>query len=368
MCANYMFSCAVMIAVVGTIISPSVWPQSVPDRHTFQGWEFAESPDNPDNIPSTFPANPFGTPFARLAGENEERIWLEELDGLSGILVTLNRHTEFVIPNLAEEKAVKTLNLSVIYQYVTDDMPAVRGGRFADAERPKVEGLNAIDEVTVKFRRLRDTDEELPGSDNWRLYQATFRTPATFNECPFVEVVTVPARTNENFLMIADIDIETWCEEDCNSNGIPDPEEIDTGSAEDENNNQIPDECEHICIACALEGTTQGGSVAVTVDGFFASCSVSVGTVAGQPSTMVVTALAGSINGDQCFLDQGISAAALGRNLQVCSFALTGDAVQFNILDAGLAAVEKIPTLSTVGMIILGMLLVVFGLRWVSRV
>jgi len=109
--------------------------------------------------------------------------------------------------------------------------------------------------------------------------------------------------------------------------GILDPhEECDDGNTTDF------DGCSGVCRMedrFALEGTAQGGSVDVTVEGVL----VSVTTSAGETSAQVLAALAAAINADSTLSGLGVTAQPNGNVLVVVGGTIT----DVTISDAGLS-------------------------------
>ncbi len=139
---------------------------------------------------------------------------------------------------------------------------------------------------------------------------------------------------------------------DCNRNGIEDDIDIATGTSPDVDANGIPDECQSGSITWVLTGTAEGGSVSITVEGFFDTCTVIVPTVAGQTAAEVVALLAAAINADPCLVDQEITASADGTNLTIRGFHVGSKTVSESIDDPGLGhviPVLSIPTMSPRG-------------------
>lgn len=157
---------------------------------------------------------------------------------------------------------------------------------------------------------------------------------------------------------------------DCNNNGIDDLEDIANGTSEDINDNDKPDECEIRTISCPIRGTAEGGTVSVTIVGFFDTCNVVLATSAGQSAATVVASLAAAINANACLADQNITAVAVGGNLQVTGFALDLASLVITFDDPGLelvTSVIKIPTLSAATMAILALFLLALGLMYLKR-
>lgn len=157
---------------------------------------------------------------------------------------------------------------------------------------------------------------------------------------------------------------------DCNGNGEADEQEIEEGEAEDENANGRPDECDVYTVSCPITGTAEGGDVAVLIAGFFADCGLAVTAVAGDSAAQVVATLADAINADVCLADQDITAAASGSQLSVTGFDLQFEDLVLTTSDPGLflpLVAVKIPTLRAAGLLVLGLLLLGFGVSAVRR-
>jgi hypothetical protein len=145
---------------------------------------------------------------------------------------------------------------------------------------------------------------------------------------------------------------------DCNSNAVEDSQDIANGTSLDVNASGIPDECEQLTVTLPLEGTAQGGSVTLAVQGLSALCSLTITTSAGQSAAAVAAALAAAVNSDACFQSQGIAAQANLVNLQLTALDLASDDVTLTIADAGLSlSVITIPALSPPGLLLFSLLL-----------
>ncbi|MCG8461269.1 MAG: IPTL-CTERM sorting domain-containing protein [Holophagales bacterium] len=153
---------------------------------------------------------------------------------------------------------------------------------------------------------------------------------------------------------------------DCNGNGLPDADDIASGLSQDINGNGYPDECEIGTVPWDFEGTAAGGTVELEVDGYSATCVLSVVTTAGDTTEMVVAGLAAAINGDPCFAGQMITAEADGSRLVIRGFAINALDVRETIDDPGLGhghPVPEVPALSQLGLALLAALLLLLGLR-----
>lgn len=157
---------------------------------------------------------------------------------------------------------------------------------------------------------------------------------------------------------------------DCNQNGILDSCEVASGSTPDVNLNQIPDSCEIHSVSWYLHGTAQGGQVIATIQGFSATCTVTITTTIGNSAAMVATQLVAALNASPCLAGQNITSVANGRQVRVTGFALYGDRVSIQITDPGLMgqeAIVSIPVLSPWGLLLLALLLLAIGWRFAIR-
>lgn len=146
----------------------------------------------------------------------------------------------------------------------------------------------------------------------------------------------------------------------------PAPADVASATSTDFNANGRPDECEIGRVVWRLSGVAEGGQVSLTIDAFFASCTVTVDTVAGQTAAEVTAALAAAVNADPCLQAQDITAAVSGGLLTVTGFLLAYDRVGETITDPGLRhdiPVVFIPALTPVGLVGMALLLLAAGLR-----
>lgn len=157
---------------------------------------------------------------------------------------------------------------------------------------------------------------------------------------------------------------------DCNKNGIADSTDLADGTSLDINGDGVPDECQLGNLDWVIRGTALGGTVTITIEGFFATCTVMVATTAGDGAAAVAAALAAALNADACLSSQGIVALAHGTTLWVDGFLLTPSKGDLVNTDPGLefkVPLVKIPTLSEVGLALLALFLAVAGARLLSR-
>lgn len=152
---------------------------------------------------------------------------------------------------------------------------------------------------------------------------------------------------------------------DCNSNGVDDAVDIGGGASQDINADGVPDECQIGSVLWRFFGTAQGGQVSATIDGFFATCTVTVTTVAGESAATVAANLAAAINADACLVSQEIAATASSEIVRITGFLISHQDVSTNVTDSGLAheiPLLSIPTLSLLGLIVLAMLFIGVGI------
>lgn len=151
--------------------------------------------------------------------------------------------------------------------------------------------------------------------------------------------------------------------DDCNSNGVPDDQDVVSGTSQDLNGSGIPDECERNSVRWRFSGTAQGGSISATVQGLSATCTVVLTTSPGQSGVDVAAALAAAMTADACFQGQGITAEAFGGTLTVTALDLTDSDVSEVSTDPGIVheIVVSIPTLSEWALLLLAVLLAAAG-------
>jgi uncharacterized repeat protein (TIGR01451 family) len=157
---------------------------------------------------------------------------------------------------------------------------------------------------------------------------------------------------------------------DCNGNGIADATDIADGTSEDVDGDGRPDECEIYMLDWVIKGTAQGGTVEITIDGFTATCSVMIATLAGDSAEAVAAALAGAVNADPCLSAQGIGAQAHETTLWIHGFLLTPEKAELANTDPGLeftVPIVKIPTLSGLGLGLFASLLAGLAARRIVR-
>jgi len=155
---------------------------------------------------------------------------------------------------------------------------------------------------------------------------------------------------------------------DCNRNQVLDSCEVASGSTPDVNANEIPDSCEIRSVFWRFEGTAQGGQVTATIQGFSASCTVTITTSAGASAATVAAQLVAALNASPCLIGQDITALAHGAQVTIKGFTLDRDDVSIQITDPGLVfqAIE-IPVLSPWGLLLLAILLLAIGWRRATR-
>lgn len=153
---------------------------------------------------------------------------------------------------------------------------------------------------------------------------------------------------------------------DCNRNRIDDTEEIASGRSADVNGNGRPDGCETGRVVWALDGVAGGGQVEIVVEGFAATCAVTVPTLAGESAGMVAAKLAAALRADACLGPQGITATSRGGLLVLTGVELDFRDVSETVSDPGLAhrrPLTSIPTLSGAMLGLLASLLALLALR-----
>ena len=155
---------------------------------------------------------------------------------------------------------------------------------------------------------------------------------------------------------------------DCNQNGLDDTTEIANGTQDDVNADGIPDDCQVGGAEWIFIGTAQGGTVSTTVQGFFASCTVTITTMAGDSATTVAADFAAALSSAACLLAQDITATASGNTVTLRGFLLGPQSVTDTITDPGLQHLMPIiPALSPSGLVILVLLTAAFGMFLLSR-
>lgn len=151
--------------------------------------------------------------------------------------------------------------------------------------------------------------------------------------------------------LTADCIVEVLPPADCNSNGVDDAADVASGGSPDLNASGIPDECEQGVVVWVLSGTAQGGQISTMIQGFAATCTVTVSTAAGEPVSAVVAKVAAALNSDNCLAAQGIVAEALGSRLRITGLDLEPADITETMTDPGLlhAPAQDIPALSPLG-------------------
>ena len=157
---------------------------------------------------------------------------------------------------------------------------------------------------------------------------------------------------------------------DCNGNGIADATDLADDTSEDVDGDGRPDECEIYMLDWVIKGAAEGGTVKLTIDGFTATCTVMIATLAGDSAEAVAAALAAAVNADPCLTAQGIGAQAHETTLWIHGFLLTPDKAELVNTDPGLEftiPIVKIPTLSGLGLGLFASLLAGLAARRIAR-
>ena len=352
----------VFLFVVGSVPSTELLGQ-----FTLQRWTFDTNPDDPDNVVAEEVDNDFGAPKGHIVGGSTEEIWVGEVDDLEGILVLRLNGVDFIVPNRGPVfrpliNFVKTMDITLVYQFQAAAEDIEPPDQVLSDDPPKVIGTLRGEEFD--FKRLPGLLDTKTNPANWRLFTARFRSPKTVDDCPSTEQIKIPPPGADTFLFIDKIRVATFCDPDCNSNGVPDAEDISKRDSEDENSNGIPDECEHLCIVCALEGTPRFGKVTITIEGIEQECEIMISTsVNDRTARTVMDNLIDAIDNDDCTNAQEISAFSDENGIEICGLGITLGDVKFDVDDSGLSVVLKpIPSLSLLGLLILTLLILVAGI------
>lgn len=160
---------------------------------------------------------------------------------------------------------------------------------------------------------------------------------------------------------------------DCNHNGVPDDEDINSGFSDDVNGDETPDECQVGGADLYCSGTASGGTMAVSFDavaGVFPACTVMIVTMAGDPIATVLADMAAAINADACLAPRGVSAKAVDNTLWLMGLLLDPSQVSVTITDPTISCsvtVTGIPALSIWGFGALILLLAAVAVRRLGR-
>lgn len=179
--------------------------------------------------------------------------------------------------------------------------------------------------------------------------------------------VHVAARIGDTLLGGVTVEASVPAFPDCNGNGADDALDISGGASQDLNGSGVPDECEVGIVEWEFLGTAQGGTVSSTIQGFSATCTVTITTSAGQSAADVAAAFAAAINSDACLAGQGIVAQVSGARVQVAGLDLAPFDVSDTVTDPGLQHVMPIPAMNTGGAVAMALALVILGVIAIRR-